>query len=67
MDWLPLKCMGLEYRVARNGVMGFHRYGEKKGSVVVTKLISQGYISAYLAFHHTGKDYCICTAYASTC
>src|SRR4029434_8419526 len=27
MDWLPLKCMGLEYRVARNGVMGFHRYG----------------------------------------
>src|SRR4029434_1122280 len=22
MDWLPLKCMGLEYRVARNGVMG---------------------------------------------
>ena len=26
MDWLPLKCMGLEYRVARNGVMGLHRY-----------------------------------------
>src|SRR4029434_2965262 len=25
MDWLPLKCMGLEYRVTRNGVMGFHR------------------------------------------
>ena len=25
MDWLPLKCMGLEYRVARNGLMGFHR------------------------------------------
>ena len=25
MDWLPLKCMGLEYRVARNGVMGLHR------------------------------------------
>src|SRR4029434_5163089 len=24
MDWLPLKCMGLEYRVARNGVMGLH-------------------------------------------
>src|SRR4029434_4109658 len=26
MDWLPLKCMGLEYRVARNSVMGYHRY-----------------------------------------
>src|SRR4029434_794386 len=26
MDWLPLKCMGLEYRVARNDVMGLHRY-----------------------------------------
>src|SRR4029434_969252 len=25
IDWLPLKCMGLEYRVARNGVMGLHR------------------------------------------
>ena len=25
MDWLLLKCMGLEYRVARNGVIGFHR------------------------------------------
>src|SRR4029434_7476271 len=25
MNWLPLKCMGLEYRVARNGVMGLHR------------------------------------------
>src|SRR4029434_10554883 len=25
MDWLPLKCMGFEYRVARNSVMGLHR------------------------------------------
>ena len=25
VDWLPLKCMGLEYRVALNGVMGLHR------------------------------------------
>ena len=25
MDWLPVKCLGLEYRVARNGVMGLHR------------------------------------------
>src|SRR4029434_11250725 len=26
MDWLLLKCVGLEYRVARNGVMGLHGY-----------------------------------------
>src|SRR4029434_3031280 len=25
MAWLPLKCMGFKYRVAHNGVMGFHR------------------------------------------
>src|SRR4029434_11213767 len=25
MDWLPLKCMDLEYPVARNGGMGLHR------------------------------------------
>src|SRR4029434_7189382 len=26
MAWLPLKCMVFKYRVAHNGVMGFHRY-----------------------------------------
>src|SRR4029434_340318 len=29
MDWLLLKYMGLEYRVARNGVMGLHRKTSK--------------------------------------
>src|SRR4029434_1396457 len=35
MDWLPLKCMGLEYHVARNGVMGLHRKQSDEKSLLI--------------------------------
>ena len=41
MDWLPLKCMGLEYRAARNGVMGLHRNPNPNPQLNATTLFWQ--------------------------
>ena len=70
MDWLPLKCMGLEYRVARNGVMGFHRYILKQIKYSKYKIqlyaSSQLYVKLYMIVQQSVQTLSISSTVSKT-
>src|SRR4029434_3719256 len=70
MYWLPLKCMGLEYRVARNDVMGFHRYIKKQIKYSKYKIQlyakSQLYVKLYMIVQQSVQTLSISSTVSKT-
>ena len=59
MAWLPLKCMEFKYRVAHNGVMGFHRkkYARHRGKIRSTRAkINSSEVNRQRYSHHWVLD-----------